>query len=145
MSSIFPVAYIDATIETFKELVQIPAYDDVLEALIRKAFEQNIRVGAFEIEASRFEESRGGVLDLLIKKKPKFYSIREVIFDIMHELGHALDPIKLAPDRSNEREREERAWAFADQQFDSFPELQGDKVEYGAYKGACLATYPKYT
>jgi hypothetical protein len=145
MSSIFPVAYIDATIETFKELVQIPAYDDVLETLIRKAFEQNIRVGAFGIEASRFEESRGGVLDLLIKKKPKFYSIREVIFDIMHELGHALDPIKLAPDRSNERAREERAWAFADQQFDSFPELQGDKVEYAAYKGACLATYPKST
>jgi hypothetical protein len=145
MPSVYPDWLIEETIQKFKGVVQLPTYENAIEKLIRQAFEENVRVGSFGIAYSRHETLTGQdgkpILEILIKNRPKWYSIREVVFDIMHELGHAMDPIKLLPDRSNERAREERAWAFANQQFASFPELQSDKEEYEAYKQACLATY----
>lgn len=68
-----------------------------------------------------------------------------LLFDLLHEWGHFLDndrlPIGNEQDPCLQLGREQRAWAFADQEFERHPELTADRPAYDAYKRYCLDTY----
>lgn len=145
-------AQIEMRIKEFQALVNLPAYNSTLETLIRNSYAQNIGISLYNKEWSTCSDTTLAdarhVFHLWIKRRPRFGSIREVIFDIMHESGHAHDDIDrpspgdYSRDPVVERGREMRAWAYADEQFDLFPELADARPEYEAYKRECLATYP---
>ena len=144
-------AQVELKIREFKAWVKLPAYDKTLETLIRNSYAQHIGLSLYNKAWSTCSDTTlqngSHVFYLWIKRKPRFGSTREVLFDIMHESGHAHDdidrPLPGTRDRDPEAEssRERRAWAYADEQFDSFPELADARPEYEAYKQACLATY----
>lgn len=144
-------AQIEMKIKEFKAWVNLPAYDSILEALIRNSYAQNIGLSLYDKDwstcsATTLPDGRR-VFYLWIKKEPRFGSKREVLFDIIHESGHAHDdvdrPLPGTRDRDPvaERGRELRAWAYADEQFGAFPDLADARPEYEAYKRGCLATY----
>lgn len=141
-----PLTLLDLKIKEFKTWMQIPEYENALQTLIRQAFEQDIGISFWNRHYSKSDYTyTTGTCQLWIKREPMLGSRKEVVFDIMHEMGHCLDPIKLPlDDRYNvelRKGRELRAWAIADNTFGSFPELQVDVVVYTAYKEACLKDY----
>ena len=135
-------------IQQFKEAVQDENYFDVVEKLIRKAFEKADDVNIYD-RASMFEAvpvTDGYVYFLKINKV--FENKRRIIYELMHEMGHLFDSISL--DRSldpnsehpkSERSREIRAWAFADEEFKNSPELQDCIQEYNEHKQLSLLSY----
>lgn len=148
-------AQIEMKIKEFKAWVNLPAYDITLETLIRNSYALNISLSLYDEKWSKCSDTTlpdaTHVFHLWIKRKPLFGSIREVIFDIMHESGHAHDdidrPLPGIRDRDlkAERGRELRAWAYADEQFDALQELADARPEYEAYKRECLKTYSSTT
>lgn len=131
-------------IKEFQSLIANYKYDGVAQKLIEEVYAHQIDIGFFDIAYSKTQTSEYGCY-LCIKKKPQFGNTAELIFDIMHELGHCLDDIKLQKkDEYNielRREREIRAWHIADNKFESYPELKEIASNYAAYKDKCLASY----
>ncbi|RZJ86477.1 MAG: hypothetical protein EOO60_13385 [Hymenobacter sp.] len=138
---------ITQSIQDFKSAVAEPSLDTVIEALIIKAYEKMSGVDLFSetsLRGSQFQEvptSGGLVYYLNISRSAP--NKREIIYELLHEMGHAFDEIKLDPsDRENsERGRETRAWQFADEQFAMYPELRTYLPEYTEHKRKRLATY----
>jgi hypothetical protein len=143
---------ISTRIAQIQRIVQLSNYDDVLERLVRNAYQKDIQIDFWGKPFSKLKYSIDSARKpyafwLILKQTPILESRKDVLYDFLHEMGHYWDdidrpmpgeqqPIKI------QRAREERAWAYANNQFDSFPELQGDRKDYEAYKQQCLASYP---
>lgn len=127
-----------------QSLVANPKYDEVARRLIEKVYIHQIRIGFLDVPYSKTQTGDYGCI-LTIKTKPQDGDTVELLFDVMHELGHCLDKIKLLKkDERNielRRERELRAWQFADKEFESHPELRELSSDYADYKAKCLASY----
>lgn len=71
----------------------------------------------------------------------------ELVFDLLHEIGHCLYKDTLADADKNtnakKRGREVRAWDWADQEFMKYPALAPYRALYLTYQAACLVTYPE--
>jgi hypothetical protein len=138
---------ITQSIQNFKKAVAEPSLDTVIEGIITKAYEVVSGVDLWGIESikgSQFQKvkiSSGQVYYLNISRSAP--NKREIIYELLHEMGHAFDAIELDPsDRENsERGREIRAWKFADEQFNAYPELRGYLPEYVEHKRKRLDTY----
>lgn len=135
------------SIQAFKSAVADPSLDTVIEALLIKAYEKMSGVDLFSETSKRgsqFQEvptSSGPVYYLNISRSAP--NKREIIYELLHEMGHAFDEIKLDPaDKENsEKGRELRAWAFADQQLNASPELRTYLPEYIEHKRKRIETY----
>ncbi|MDO7874019.1 hypothetical protein Q5H93_04675 [Hymenobacter sp. ASUV-10] len=107
---------LELKIKEFQDAVQNDKYDSVIEKLLRKIDVLKIGISFWQREFSKADDTNG-IYYLWIKSKTE--NKKEIIFDIMHELGHCLDPIKIPlDDRYNEelrKGREVRAWRIADQ------------------------------
>jgi hypothetical protein len=135
-----------------QRIVQLPSYDSILAKLVQDAYRNNIQIGFWGEPRSKLRYSINDTRKpyafwLILKEKPILESRKDVLYDFLHEMGHYWDnedrpmpgewqPIKI------QRAREERAWAYADEQFNSYPELQADQTEYEAYRQQCLISYP---
>lgn len=135
-------------VRQFQDAVQDQKYFGVAEKLVRKAFEKakdvNIHEGKSAYEPRPV--STGHVHYLKIDRV--FENKRRILYELMHEMGHLLDPILLdrnidwnSEHQASERSREIRAWAFADEEFGNHPELNDYVQEYTEHKRACLLSY----
>ncbi|RZK32392.1 MAG: hypothetical protein EOO61_16955 [Hymenobacter sp.] len=133
---------IEQVIEKFQDAVGVPEYNGVIEKLIRKAYDHKIDIILSNYPSSARQDRVHGI-DYTIKilRLPDSGDTKEILFDMMHEMGHCFDPAKLLPDRSNEKERETRAWEFADEQFYSFPELAAIEQQYTIFRNSRLQVY----
>jgi hypothetical protein len=135
------------SIQAFKTAIAEPGLDTVLEGIVMKAYEVVSGVDLWGVDSQRGSQfqavavTNGHVYYLNISQSAP--NKREVIYELLHEMGHSFDDIKLDPsDRENsERGREIRAWAFADQQFNAYPELRTYLPEYVEHKRKRLETY----
>ena len=139
---------IEQKIREFKDTVRAPEYNSVIENLMRKAYENNIQVYLWsQGYSSAKDQEPDGICIVRIDNNPDSGNMNEIIFNLMHELGHCYDPNKLPlADKNNiilRRGREVRAWQIADHEFNSHPELMAAAQEYTDFKGKCLATYMK--
>ena len=138
---------ITKSIQDFKDAVAEPSLDTVIEAIINKAYEIMSGVSLWGIDSPKASKAQsspcanGYTYYLTISQSAP--NKREILYELLHEMGHAFDEIKLDPsDRENsERGREIRAWAFADEQVNIYPELRNYLPEYTEHKRKRLATY----
>jgi len=137
---------LDRRIKEFQQTIQVPEYNDAIEKTLRKADALGIPM-SFWGENNSVAEDRDGLYHIRIRRQAASGNRKELLYDMMHELGHCLDPDKLEIENKGNAElelaREIRAWALADQQFRAHPELQGDMLTYTQYKNDCLAGYIK--
>lgn len=137
---------LDRSIKEFQQTIHVPEYDAVIEKILRKADALGIQV-SFWGEDYSMAEDRDGVYYIRIRRKAASGNRKELVYDMMHELGHCLDPIKLGIQNQHNHvlrlDREIRAWAMADQEFNSHPELQNDSASYVKYQNDCLVNYIK--
>ncbi|GAB3327448.1 hypothetical protein ACFQT0_28590 [Hymenobacter humi] len=141
-----PLLQLERNIGKFQQTIQVPEYDNVIDKLLRKA--GNLNIGAsFWNETYSKAQDTNGIYYLWIKSSAVSGNRKELVYDMMHELGHCLDPLKLGKENKGnaalELAREERAWALADLEFNAHPELQVDRESYSKYQNDCLATYIK--
>jgi Zn-dependent peptidase ImmA (M78 family) len=138
---------IEESVQAFKNAVAEPNLDTVIEAIINKAYEKMSGVYLFSetsLRGSQFQAvptSSGPVYYLNISQSAP--NKREIIYELLHEMGHAFDEIllDLSDKENSERGRETRAWQFADEQFVTYPELRPYLPEYTEHKRKRLATY----
>jgi Zn-dependent peptidase ImmA (M78 family) len=132
--------------------VQLPGHDKLLELLVQAAYQEGIEVLFHPRDFSklRYSYSASGEpygFQLFLKETPRLESRLDYLFDLLHEMGHYWDnedrpkPYERQP-AAIMRQREERAWAYADKQLATFPELQLYREEYEGYKRNCLMSYP---
>ncbi|TGD80817.1 hypothetical protein [Hymenobacter wooponensis] len=147
---------IERRIAEFKDKIQVLQYNPVIEQLhyLGKGHQIELFWG------ERYQESRclttpikgGYSYGLRIKSIPVTGDNKEIVFDILHEMGHAFDPQKLPQVFTDEerqtpeyqelvRGREIRAWQWADREFERHSELHLDRGYYRAYRNFCLCTY----
>ena len=135
-------------VQQFQDAIQEPEYLNVVEKLVRKAFEKAKDVNIYSGK-SAYEpiQTSGGVVRYL-KINKVFDNKRRILYELMHEMGHLFDPIPLdrnidwnSEHPASERSREIRAWAFADEEFRNHPELNDYVQEYTEHKRACLLSY----
>ncbi|MBD2768449.1 hypothetical protein IC235_11165 [Hymenobacter sp. BT664] len=132
-------------IQEFKDAVHESQFDECLEYLIKKAYEKPVLI---------LLENRNGLGSEIDKSSTiridnSFECKRIIIYELMHEIGHLLDPIKRdcsitdinSKDPGSVCSREIRAWEAADSEFDRFPELKEHKQEYQKHKAHCKHTY----
>jgi phage regulator Rha-like protein len=136
-------------IEEFIQTVAQPAYDSVIEKLIKKANTNQIEVAHYPgSETSKARAEKHGGYIMFIKGKTPSGNRKELIYDIMHEMGHCLDEIKLAKEDEQNKPlvmaRELRAWQFADAEFAAHSEFRNDVLEYNNYKNQCILSYQKW-
>lgn len=85
------------------------------------------------------------VFDICIRTNEPEGRRKLLFYDLLHEWGHFLDEQRLPQNKAHDPflqlGREERAWEFADKEFDRHPELAADRPAYEAYKQHCLASY----
>jgi len=138
---------ITKSIQEFKDAVAEPSLDTVIEAIINKAYERMSGVSLWGVDSPKVSKvqsspgTNGYIYYLTISQSAP--NKREIIYELLHEMGHAFDEIKLdLSDKENsERGRETRAWQFANEQFDTHPELRPYLPEYTEHKRKRLATY----
>ncbi|TFZ62979.1 hypothetical protein E4631_23925 [Hymenobacter sp. UV11] len=138
-------------IREVRDTLETAEYDSVIESLLRKVYSRNMTISFYENRKDSVCETSTDEIDgsitcvLRIKKKPAFGNVKEILFDIMHEMGHGLDENRLElKDKCNlevRYARELRAWKIADKEFATHPELKADKLEYNRYKHECLKDY----
>ena len=143
---------LERTIKEFQQTIQVSEYNSVIERILRGADElaaerkMNLSFSFWDKEYSVVEDT-DGTYRIRINRKAASGNRKELVYAMMHELGHWLDPQKLGlKNRENVKmklDREMRAWSLADQQFDTHPELQVDLPTYTKYKNDCIATYIK--
>lgn len=137
---------LDRSIKEFQQTIQVPEYDAVIEKTLRKADALGIPM-SFWGEIYSMAEDRDGGYHIRIRRKAASGNRKKLVYDMMHELGHCLDPLKLGRENKGNAAlvlaREERAWALADQEFCSHPALQADMASYREYQNYCLADYIK--
>ncbi|RZK45326.1 MAG: hypothetical protein EOO61_00235 [Hymenobacter sp.] len=146
---------IKMNIKEVRDTLETVEYDKVIEGLLRKVYSHNMTIAFYDNRKDSVCETTTDEIDgsitciLRIKKKPIFGNVKEILFDIMHEMGHGLDEIKLSlEDRYNlevRKARELRAWEIADKEFATYLELQADESEYNRYKNECLKKYERLT
>jgi len=142
---------LDRSIREFQQTIQVPEYDVVIDKLLRKAGELNIPMSFWGENYSMAEycaaEDCESEYRILIRRTASSGNRKELVYDMIHEMGHCLDPLKLGLVNKGDAKlmlaREQRAWAAADEEFDSYPELQPDIAEYTGYKNSCLAVYTR--
>lgn len=135
------------SIHDFKHAIAESGLDTAIEGIVTKAYEVVSGVdlwGVDSLRGSQFQEvpvPSGHVYYLNISRSAP--NKREIIYELLHEMGHAFDNIKfdLSDMRNSERGREIRAWKFADAQFNVYPELRNYLPEYIDHKRKRLATY----
>jgi hypothetical protein len=141
-----PLPQLEQNIRKFQQVIQVPEYDAVIDKVLRKAGALNIGASFWDQTYSKAQDTNG-IYYLWIKSDATSGNRKELVYDLMHELGHCLDPLKLGRENKGnailELGREERAWALADQEFSSHPELQNDMASYKEYQAYCLADYIK--
>lgn len=138
---------IAGSIQAFKSAVAEPSLDTVIEVLINKAYEKMRGISLWGVDSPNVSKvqsvpvSNGYVYYLTISQSAP--NKREIIYELLHEMGHAFDEIKLdLSDKENsEKGRERRAWAFATEQVNTYPELRNYLPEYTEHKRKRLATY----
>lgn len=65
-----------------------------------------------------------------------------IIWDLLHEYGHFFNgPVSDKNDKNKVALSEYRAWQFANDFFDVFPELQPHKAEFNKYRQVCFSSY----
>ena len=134
---------IEEKIKQFQDAIGTPEYNSAIEDLIRTAYDYKIQI-ILSVQPSHARpenEIFSGSYVVKILRLPKSGNSKEILFDMMHEMGHCFDPNKLLPDKSNEKERERRAWEFADEKIGSYPELATAMQEYTDFKNSHLETY----
>lgn len=141
---------LERSIKSMQGRVDEPELAGVVEALVRSAHQNRITVG-FNNEPRSFaspltDDSAGYLFRIRIKPHPVETTSRaELVFDILHELGHCFDRDTLALadqyNREKLRGRELRAWAWADQEFSQHPALGPYRNLYLSYQATCLGTY----
>jgi hypothetical protein len=132
-------------IQEFKDAVHEPQFDECLEYLIKKAYEKHALIILENLNGlgSRIDDFG------TIRIDNSFLCKRIIIYELMHEIGHLLDPIKKnysitdvnSKDPGSEHSREIRAWAFADSVFYRFSELNKHEHEYETRKEYCKRSY----
>lgn len=136
---------LDERIAEFQQAVGVPAYDEMIERLLRQAAVLKVRLGWYTGSCRSKQVVLYGICYIDIKTLPSSGNLKELVYDLMHELGHWLVPIKLGPGDEKDDAlvlgRELRAWKLADTEFYAQPELDADRAEYEAYKRECLRSY----
>lgn len=140
---------LELTIQEFSHFLNSPPHEAVLDKILRTIVAQGIQVYLIPSwEASSHRQitvSQGFVYEINIGGKRPDSQRLEILFDLLHEFGHYLDPDKLTQankhDEGFQRGREMRAWQLADQALEHYPELAHDRPAYEAYKRRCLLTY----
>jgi hypothetical protein len=140
---------LDRSIKEFQHTIQVPEYDMVIDKLLRKASQLDIPMSFWGESYSMAEdcETEGceSKYRIRIRRAAPSGNRKELVYDIMHEMGHCLDPLKLGLGNKGNAKlmlaREQRAWAVANEEFNLYPELQPDIAEYTEYKNSCLAEY----
>jgi hypothetical protein len=65
-----------------------------------------------------------------------------IIWDLLHEYGHFFNgPVDDKTDKNKVALREYRAWQFASDFFNVFPELQPYRAEFNKYRQVCFSSY----
>ena len=138
---------LEQRIKEFQGVIDAPEYNGVIAALITEASslpKMGISVDYNSNMGSRHESREDG-FRIFIRMNGETGRGKVLLYDILHELGHYHDPVKLPLERQHDqalrREREQRAWEWADWKFNTYPELEADRAWYTDYKQQCLATY----
>lgn len=136
-------ADLETRIVEFQQAVGVPAYNPVIDRLLRKVAELRIQLNWWTGSESSKQQILYGFGWIDIKTKVPSGNYRELVFDLLHELGHYLDPEKLTNphDDALVQAREIRAWKLAGEEFAQHPELAADQADYQAYKRKLLASY----
>lgn len=136
-------------IKEFQQVIGVPKYNGVIESLITEVFFLPINSISVDYNSplgSRLENRGKEGMRIFIRATGEPSHDQLLLFAIMHELGHFHDSETLPKGKENDpvlrRGREMRAWAWADQAFEKYPELAADRTFYDDYKAECLATYP---
>ena len=140
------------TILAMLDRVNQPDLAHVVEALVRYADQEMIQVSynneSRSVAEPVLEQDSRYRFRVRIKPHPVITTSRaELVFDLLHELGHCLDLEVLAvEDKHNNAKkwgREVRAWAWADQEFSRHPALAPYQELYLQYRASCLESYPE--
>lgn len=144
MPNLISTQIIATRIAEVQHIAQLPGYECAIEELVKAVYQENIQIGFWREPRSKLDYQFDGAgkpyaFWITLKRTPLLESRKDVLYDLLHEMGHYWDdedrpiPRERQPPKI-QRKREERAWAYADVQFDSIPELQADWSEYEAYK-----------
>jgi hypothetical protein len=136
-------ADLETRIVEFQHAVGVPAYNPVIDRLLRKVADLRIQLNWWTGSESSKQQILYGFGWIDIKTVVPSGNYKELVFDLLHELGHYLDKEKLTDpnDDALVQAREIRAWRLADEEFSRHPELTGDRANYEAYKRKLLGTY----
>jgi len=130
------------------QIINLPEFNSIIENLISRLVEKGITLMLWKnSKISKHQRAPIGdkfvycicVKEICINKK-------EIIYDILHELGHALDKEIVSNEelKNNSlkcQKREITAWLLADEEFLKISELQEYFEEYEEYKWLCLKSY----
>ena len=139
-------------VQQFQDAVQEQEYFNVVEKLVRRAFEKAKDVSIYDGKSAHepFPDTIGQVHYLVhyLKINKLQENKRVIIYELMHEMGHLFDPIQLdssidpnSEHPNSQRSREIRAWMFADEEFKNHPELKCYTQEYTEHQRTCLLSY----
>ncbi|WP_143436720.1 hypothetical protein [Hymenobacter crusticola] len=140
-------------IKEFQHLIGVPKYNSVIAALITEVFAlpiEEISVDYQSPNPSRHRTTQEATTGkesyrIFIRATGEPGHDRMLLFDILHELGHFHDPVRLPIgqpiDSILQRDRELQAWQWADEKFNQYPELEADWALYKAHQRRCLGTY----
>ncbi|SNR88577.1 alkaline phosphatase family protein [Hymenobacter mucosus] len=140
------------SIGSMLQRVDEPGLEHVVADLVRLADLERIAVAynnePWSYASPLIDDTDGYLFRIRIKPHPvNMESRAELVFDILHELGHCFDLEVLAlEDKDNnakKRGREVRAWAWADQEFSRHPALAPYQELYLKYRAICLNSYPE--
>jgi len=133
-------------INELKFYIQLEELNPLIEEIVVKIFSSGCKLMAYKNGNSKHQVTK---LDCII-----FLNVSDnrdrlhLLWDLIHEFGHHLDPDKLdkndAHNPVDRIRREETAWILADSEFQKHPELFIFEENYLTYKRECLQSYKYY-
>jgi hypothetical protein len=129
-------------IDKTKELINLPEYNEVIENIVKRIFDEGCDMMHYDQERSMHQVT---IHDCMILLSTKTKNKLDILWELIHELGHHLDMDRNIEEDSSKmsvlRKAEIRAWKQADKVFDECPEVQHLKNLYTNYKVRSLKSY----
>ncbi|WMJ74370.1 hypothetical protein RCC89_14520 [Cytophagaceae bacterium ABcell3] len=140
----FSYQYIENISNEVKSCIDMPELNYIIDSVIYITFSEGCDIMLCTSKPSEYRRGNGYCFICLdARKEEKLW----LLWDLLHELGHHLDPMKISKEEQKDEvkvyRRENEAWKLADRTFQRYGSLAKYSDSYQNYKKKCLSSYDR--